>query len=216
MVLPVLIWAFRPVAGEEHRCWNHTVTNVLDVLPSETSWTTCGTADRLAQRKANQVPGRIQVNIDRLRRLIVELLDLSRIEAGRIELRREPIAIPELVSDVAEGLRSLTSVKAITLEARHLSVLQPIEADRDHLTQILTNLVGNAIKFTPSGDRIQVTTEIQDHCVLTFSLADRLWYCPGRTAQSVRQILSWSAIACETPGTGSGLAFAKSFVELHG
>ncbi len=100
---------------------------------------------------------RVKSNTDRLVRLIADLLDLSRIEAGRIELRRTQLAVDEVMQEVAEALRPMLSEKGLTL-----SVLPPAApilafADRDKLHQVLLNLAGNAVKFTPAGGRVMLS-----------------------------------------------------------
>jgi len=101
---------------------------------------------------------RIRNNTERLARLIADLLDLSRIEAGRIEFRPEAVRVTDLVRDVLDSLQPVAAEKRLELAAatpdRSLHVL----ADRDRTHQILTNLVGNALKFTPAGGRITVIT----------------------------------------------------------
>lgn len=94
---------------------------------------------------------RINANANRLTRMIADLLDLSRIEAGKLEFRCHDVMLPSLAEEVLEQLQPLAQVKEqrleITCSDRNIIVL----GDRDRLTQVLTNLIDNAIKFTPQG-----------------------------------------------------------------
>jgi signal transduction histidine kinase len=167
--------------------------------------------------KQEKYLSRMLFNIDRLSRLIVDLLDLSRIEAGRMELRLQPIAVAELVNDVVDGLRSIAGAKSVALEVRHIDGLPPVHADRDHLTQILTNLIGNAIKFTPGGGRVEVRTAPRESGVVHVSVSDT--GC-GIAAEDLPKVFDKfyrsASVLPEARGAGLGLAIAKSLVELHG
>jgi signal transduction histidine kinase len=101
---------------------------------------------------------RIRNNAERLARLIADLLDLSRIEAGRIEFRPEALRVSDLVRDVLDGLQPVAAEKRLELAAVTPDHALHVLADRDRTHQILTNLVGNALKFTPAGGRITVVT----------------------------------------------------------
>jgi signal transduction histidine kinase len=168
--------------------------------------------------KQKQYLSRIQFNIDRLTRMIIDLLDLSRIEAGRVELLQEPIAIDELMHEVIDNLRSLAGGKSVLLEARHVSSVDAIQADRDKVTQILTNLIGNAIKFTPSGGRVAVTTEfLEDEGMLRFCVSDTgCGIRPDEVPRVFEKFFRGVTTTTDTRGAGLGLAIVKSLVELHG
>ncbi|MBA5867430.1 MAG: GAF domain-containing protein [Nitrospira sp. CR1.3] len=168
--------------------------------------------------KQSQYLRRIQFNIDRLTRMIVDLLDLSRIEAGRVELRSEPIAIADWMNELVEGLRGLAGGKSVTLESHSLPSLPTILADRDKLTQVLTNLIGNAIKFTPAGGRIMVGAVIEDKTgMVQFCVSDTgCGIPPDELPKVFEKFFRGVTTAAETRGAGLGLAIVKSLVELHG
>jgi len=105
---------------------------------------------------------RIQANSDRLVRLITDLLDLSRIEEGRLELRQEPLRLPALLTEALETLAPVAREKGLELHLARGVPETAVLADRDKLAQVLVNLVGNAIKFTPAGGRITVSAAIRD------------------------------------------------------
>ncbi|HEU4638750.1 MAG TPA: histidine kinase dimerization/phospho-acceptor domain-containing protein, partial [Candidatus Binatia bacterium] len=96
----------------------------------------------------------IKDSADRLARLIDDLLDLSVIEAGRVELRSGPFSLATLLIAVAESLKPMAEEKHIRLQANALDASLIAWADRDKVTQILTNLISNAIKFTPPGGEV--------------------------------------------------------------
>lgn len=100
---------------------------------------------------------RVKNNTDRLVRLITDLLDLSRIEAGRIELHRTAVPVAEIMQEVVESLRPMAAQKGVELSMVPVGFPLLAFADRDKLQQILINLVENAVKFTASGGRVTVT-----------------------------------------------------------
>lgn len=168
--------------------------------------------------KQSQYLRRIQFNIDRLTRMIGDLLDLSRIEAGRVELTRESIPIIDWMNELVEGLRSLAAGKSVIIESQSLGALPAVHADRDKLTQILTNLIGNAIRFTPAGGRISVQAQVHDDTdFLQICVSDTGCGIPPAELPKVFEKFFRGAIPSgEARGAGLGLAIAKSLVELHG
>ncbi|BFU96597.1 MAG: conserved protein of unknown function [Nitrospira sp.] len=168
--------------------------------------------------KQSQYLRRIQFNIDRLTRMIVDLLDLSRIEAGRVELRQEPIPIVEWMNELIEGLQSLAAGKSVTIDLHSLAALPAVHADRDKLTQILTNLIGNAIKFTPPGGRISVQAQVHDNTdFLQICVSDTgCGIPPAELPKVFEKFFRGTTTSAEARGAGLGLAIAKSLVELHG
>lgn len=168
--------------------------------------------------KQSQYLRRIQFNIDRLTRMIVDLLDLSRIEAGRVELRREAIPIVDWMNELIEGLQSLAAGKSVTIESPSSAALPAVHADRDKLTQILTNLIGNAIKFTPAGGRISVQAQVHDDTdFLQICVSDTGCGIPPTELPKVfDKFFRGTTTSAEARGAGLGLAIAKSLVELHG
>jgi signal transduction histidine kinase len=104
-----------------------------------------------------QYLAKVKNNTDRLVRLINDLLDLSRIEAGRIELHRTKMDVAEAIHDVAESLRPMATEKGLDLIVASSPSPLFVSADRDKLQQVLINLAGNAVKFTPHGGAITVS-----------------------------------------------------------
>jgi signal transduction histidine kinase len=96
---------------------------------------------------------KMQAQIERLAVLIGDLLDVSKIEAGKLELRREDVDLRRLVDDVVEAIQATTSTHRIVVEG---TVSQPITGDGERLGQVLTNLLTNAVKYSPQADRIFV------------------------------------------------------------
>lgn len=100
---------------------------------------------------------RIEHNVARLARIINQLLDWSRLDTHKDVLRPEPVCIAEIAATAAEGLQTVAAEKQIALRIEPERPLPRISGDRDKLEQILWNLIGNAIKFTPPGGAVTVT-----------------------------------------------------------
>ena len=161
---------------------------------------------------------RIKSNTDRLSRLINDLLDLSRIEAGRVEVRPTTLPLAALAEEVAEHLKALAAEKLIRIEVPSADPSVTVWADRDKVTQVLTNLIGNAVKFTPQGGKVSVAVEKNGNDYIQISVADT---GPGILPEERNRIFSKfyqvANIEKQKPkGSGLGLAISKALVEMHG
>ncbi len=148
--------------------------------------------------------------------VINDILDMSKIEAGRIRLDFEDLSIDTLLNEAMRVVAARAQNKQLQLSARISPELR-LRADRRALKQIALNLLSNAVKFTPVGGRVTVRGRATDHCI-TLAIADtgigiakdalaRL----GRPFEQVESQLTKSH-----QGSGLGLAISKSLVELHG
>ena len=175
-----------------------------------------GLTGRLTEKQFSYL-SRVKYNVERVTRMINDLLDISRIEAGRVELALRPVSLLELVTEVFESLQTLAGEKSVTLEACHADLLPIIRGDRDKLHQILTNLIQNAIKFTPTGGAIQVESLVQDDEFVQVSVADTgCGIQPEELAKVFEKFYRGESAPTDARGAGLGLAIVKSLVELHG
>lgn len=161
---------------------------------------------------------RIKSNTDRLSRLINDLLDLSRIEAGRVEVRRASLPLTALAEEVAEHLKQLAAEKLIRIEVPPPDPQMTVWADRDKVTQVLMNLIGNAVKFTPQDGKVIVAIEKNGNDYIQISIADN---GPGIRPEEADKIFSKfyqvANVDKQKPqGSGLGLAISKALVEMHG
>jgi signal transduction histidine kinase len=148
-------------------------------------------------------------------RLIEDLLDITRIDAGTLHIEREPLDPAQIVADAGDLMRPLTAEKTMRFELElDGQPLPPVDADRDRVLQVFSNLIGNAIKFTPSGGCITVGAEPRDENVC-FSVQDT---GPGILEEHIARIFDrfWQGKIAERQGAGLGLAISKGIVEKHG
>jgi signal transduction histidine kinase len=161
---------------------------------------------------------RISANANRLTRMIADLLDLSRIEAGTVRLAHTSVALPELLEDVTQELLLLTQSKAQHLTVDITEDNLTAWGDQDRLHQIVTNLVHNAHKFTPQDGHIRMRAcpAPPDHILLTVS--DTGPGIPQEAQASLFQPFYQAHRIPEigTQGLGLGLSIVKQLVELHG
>ncbi|MGE3153242.1 MAG: ATP-binding protein [Nitrospiraceae bacterium] len=159
---------------------------------------------------------RVKFNADRLTHMIAELLDLSRIEAGRVEVHWSTVNLAELVEEVADDLRRPASERDLVIETRSVGSNLVVRGDRDKLHQIVTNLVGNASKFTPRGGRITVETSLVEPEQVQISVADTgCGIPPDELPKVFERFFRGGAVPPEARGAGLGLSIVKSLVELH-
>jgi PAS domain S-box-containing protein len=159
----------------------------------------------------------IKSNADRLALLAKDLLDISRIETGRIRLNLEFIHISAIGEEIAASLQGQIEEKSLSLKLDIPESLPPIYGDRDRVTQILTNLIDNARHYTPAGGQITVSAQVRGN-FLQVSVADTgIGIAPGDQAKIFdRFYRADHPLVQETAGTGLGLPIVKSFVEMHG
>jgi signal transduction histidine kinase len=154
---------------------------------------------------------------DRLIRLINELLDLAKIEAGKFEVRPEWHSLGDLVERTFAGLSGLAQASEVALEAIGLPPVI-IKMDQDRIQQVLTNLISNAIKFSPKRSTVEISADTDEDHHVRITVTDH-----GRGIAPEDQLAIFQkfrqATSPKNPlvkGTGLGLAIAKALVEEHG
>jgi signal transduction histidine kinase/CheY-like chemotaxis protein len=147
--------------------------------------------------------------------LINDILDLSKIEAGRLQLAIENVPVPMSLAEVVDTMRPLADKKAQTLLRQAPSGLS-VRADPTRFKQVLMNLVGNAIKFTPDGGEIRLSAHRVDEAVRV-EVRDSGPGIPVEEQQHIFEAFYRLGEADKkTEGTGLGLAITRRLVELHG
>jgi len=153
--------------------------------------------------------------IDRMSRLILELLDVSRIETGRLEIRREPIDWISFVKSLVNRHHTAVSDRRfhVSLPDEHRTII----GDRDRLEQVLGNLIENAVKYSPDGSEIFVTVEDRGDQLVT-AVADRGMGIPPDELNQVFERFHRGRQVSSTNygGLGLGLYITKQIVERHG
>ena len=149
--------------------------------------------------------------------LINEILDLAKVEAGKMELQIEPALLQDVFEAIQHTTRPLASKKSIDLRVESDERLAPFPMDGARVKQVLLNLVGNAIKFTPQAGQVWVRADVEDGTVRV-EVGDTGPGIPA--AEHERIFLEFQQVdsggSGKPQGTGLGLALAKKFVEMHG
>ncbi len=153
-------------------------------------------------------------NIDRQTKLVTDLLDLSRIESGRMKLDKEKVSLGDIIEDAVENVRQEAEGKGLRLDIDLPEGLSPIYGDSGKLRQVLINLLDNAIKFTAYGGRIGIKVrELNGQVELRISDTG-----VGIPAEELERIFDkfYQVGGAQTRGTGLGLAICKGIIEAHG
>jgi PAS domain S-box-containing protein len=177
-------------------------------------------AELLADSAPPESPTRRHATIvqragERMNRLVQDLLDVKRMESGQLAIEPRRIAAQSLVAEAVEMLRSLATSSSIELVLEDApEELPPVSADPHRMQQVLSNLIGNAVKFTPRGGRIAVQCS-RDEDDVRFEVRDT---GPGIPAEDLPHVFGqfWQASRGDRRGIGLGLAIAKGIVEAHG
>ena len=181
------------------------VENMLDGLTGE-----------LTERQSFYLD-RVKHNIERLTRMSNELLDLSRIEGGGLQLSRTSLSVIDLATEVVDTLQPAAREKSLSLTVHWESGIPEISGDRDKLHQVMTNLVNNAIKFTKPGGEIKLAGHLRNDSMVQISVQDTGCGIPQKEIPLIfERFYRGESVAVESRGSGLGLAISKSLVELHG
>lgn len=150
--------------------------------------------------------------------LINEILDLSRIEAGRYELHEEPLNLADIAEDCHRLMKLRAQTKGVELIENYDESLPQVWADQRAIRQICLNLLSNALKFTPKGGRITVTVGPTTDGGQYMSIRDTGPGIPADEIPRVLQVFGQGSLAHETAegGTGLGLPIVQNLIELHG
>ncbi len=157
----------------------------------------------------------IVISGKRMSRLIADLLDVTRLEGGkRLPIEPAPVNPAEMLREAEELFRGQAGVASVTMVYEAEELLPPVHADRHRVMQVLSNLIGNSLKFTPAGGSIRTNARPQRDEVL-FCIHDT---GPGIPKEHLQDIFSpyWQAKRTERMGAGLGLPIAKGIVEAHG
>jgi PAS domain S-box-containing protein len=166
--------------------------------------------------QAGQLITMARANSERLVRLINDMLDLDKIEAGRVELRRQHLLVDDIVRATLDGVAATAAERQVAL-ASSVAEKAMFNVDRDRMVQVLTNLVSNAIKFATPGSEVRVVAkrEISNVRISVSNLGEGIATADLPRLFSRFQQLDGSD-ARRHGGTGLGLAIAKAIVEQHG
>jgi signal transduction histidine kinase len=167
--------------------------------------------DDAAVRKRTSAIRHLVAGMQRLRQ---DLLDVASIEAGRLSMEPMPIEVDSVIEEALEVHRSLAEEKSIEMSASVAPSMPRVVADRARLLQVLGNLLGNAIKFTPVGGTIGLDAQPDSEAV-QFSVRDS---GPGIPPENLPHVFDrfWKERQGNRQGAGLGLAIAKGIVEAHG
>ncbi|MBI4357718.1 MAG: hybrid sensor histidine kinase/response regulator [Candidatus Omnitrophica bacterium] len=157
-------------------------------------------------------------SIGRLTQMIHDLLDFSKLEAGKLRLHFEPCDLQILIDEVLGSLRSLAEKKKLKLNFEPVRDFPKVACDAERMIQVLTNLMGNAIKFTPEGGSVTVGVETAPNGCVRVVVSDT---GVGIRKENLERIFERfeqvrGTSSNENKGTGLGLSICRELVKLHG
>ncbi|QQP93193.1 HAMP domain-containing histidine kinase (plasmid) [Skermanella sp. TT6] len=196
---------------------SHELRTPLNAILGFSEALASGIFGRLPGRQAEYV-GDIHHAGQRLLALISDILDLAKLDAGKLELREEAVALDKLAAEAIRGLREASSATGVTVDLTSVAGGVMVLGDPLRLRQVLDNLLSNAVKFTPEGGRIEVAVErLADGCTVVIVTDTGI----GIPAEDLARVFlpfeqSDSRRARPAQGTGLGLPLVSQLAESHG
>lgn len=212
---------FIAIASHEMRTPLTAIKNAVDIILKGKAGETTDVQERFLSMASR--------NIDRISTLVNNLLDISKIEAGKIELNYTEVHMKDLIEDVVNTLWALADEKSVALEMHIAPALPRVYADPSRIHQVLTNIVGNAIKFTPERGIVTISAQESEQRsagdprnrvdFIEVSVTDTGIGIPKRFVTHIfdkfYQVAS-SLSQQKHVGTGLGMAISKGIVQAHG
>jgi PAS domain S-box-containing protein len=191
---------------------SHDLRNPLNVISMNTTYLM-----KLLQVdvRAHKRIELIQRSVTRMACLIEDLLDMASIQAGKLSLTKDEHTVDSLVSEAVDSDEPLAAEKAIELKTViNVPLSTHVRCDRGRILQVFSNLLGNALKFSPHGSSITISAEVGSREVL-FAIADQ---GPGIVPEQLPRIFEpfWRMQGNAQKGTGLGLYIAKAIIDAHG
>ena len=168
-----------------------------------------------SQAERAQMLGMVKRATARMDRLIKDILEVSRIDAGRtLSIEPRCADVGPCVKEVCEAHAFLAQGAGVRLECDVQPGLPAARADCDRVAQVLANLIGNALKFTPAGGQVSVEARAEEDAIM-IAVTDS---GPGMSSDEVERVFDpyWQAQRTASLGSGLGLKIAKAIVEAHG
>jgi two-component system phosphate regulon sensor histidine kinase PhoR len=154
-------------------------------------------------------------SIENMRRLIDDLLDFAKIETG-IQLKLRPVSVFQIINDCVQSIMPMAESKAMIVEVEVTTSMPPVHGDPDRLHQIFSNLIGNAVKYTPPEGKVRIWAEVREGGLVVAIEDTGIGIAPEDQAKIFDRFYRVRRIETETiEGTGLGLAIVKKLVDLH-
>jgi PAS domain S-box-containing protein len=157
----------------------------------------------------------IESQSNRLDKLVSNLLDVSRLEAGRFSIQKQRISIGSTVHEAVETLRGVANGRGITIKEDIPATLPEIDVDKERLEQVMFNLIGNAVKFSNDGSEVTVRAEVKEHDLLV-QITDHGIGIPEEAMPRLFQRFYRVEASSSIGGSGLGLYISKQIIEAHG
>jgi two-component system phosphate regulon sensor histidine kinase PhoR len=164
---------------------------------------------------ATDFVNRLDVEVDGMTQMVSELIELSRIETGKIKLKLEPLNLNLLAEEVIARLGPQADRQQVSLSAELASGLPAVQVDKERIKQVMMNIIHNAIKFTPTGGKVVVSTKLDGELVTT-QVSDTGIGISREDLPHIFERFFKADKSRSTSGTGLGLAIAKHTVQIHG
>ncbi len=185
-----------------------------------------GYLDLIVEGRLGELPGdlrrpisSLRRNAHRLKRLIDDMLDVSRLETGRVSLHRAPCSLNDIVSAAIDEFKPIAGAKRQSLEGR-LSDVPPIDADSDKVHQVVSNLLANSVKYTADGGQIRLSIDVHEGQARLRCWDNGIGIPPGLQARIFEPFSDVHTAKHHTSNSpdsaGLGLYIARGIVELHG
>ena len=164
---------------------------------------------------ASEFLERVNNEVDELTQLVQRLMDLSRVETGKAALEIKPLDIREVIGEVAERLRPLAEQQGLSVETDYPPRLRKVMADRASVSEVLVNLLGNAIKFTPGGGSIRLSARLSEEMV-EIAVEDTGEGIHPDHLPHIFERFYKADRSRSSDGVGLGLAIAKHLIQAQG
>lgn len=193
---------------------SHDLKNPLSAILMSTALLVRRAGEDPAWRALRRTAETIHRTAERMNRLLHDLVDLASIEGSRLAIERAACDAVALLEEAVETLQPLADEKVLRLECEVVGAPPPLDCDKDRVLQVLTNLVGNAVKATPEGGSINLRVAQRGHEVV-FAVSDT---GRGIAEDELPHLFQpyWRGRSADYTGSGLGLAIAQGIVEAHG